>query len=394
MTENPTLLQRLTDIGRRSLGMRRRIPSAPPQPSERKKYKGYSQWRLVWRRFLRNRAGVAGGIVILFIAFCVFFAEFLSPHHVSTRYNEYTHMPPQRVHIFSEDGIHFPFVYAIHGYIDPDTGLRKYVEDRSTRHTIRFFTRGDRYSFYGLFESDIRFMGAGQGNPFFLLGTDRFGRDLFSRILVGGRVSFTVGLLAVFLSLTLGTMMGMISGYYGGVIDNFVQRTIEVIYSFPSIPILMALSALLPPQWPGYLTFMGIVTVLALVGWGGLAREIRGKTLAIRDSDFVLAARVSGSKDGRIIFRHVLPAMSSHVIVITTLAIPTFILSESTLSFLGLGIKPPMTSWGLLLSDAMNIYVLALYPWLLFPGLCILVTVLAFNFLGDGIRDATAPFGH
>lgn len=393
MTELNTFWQRLKDFGRRAIGRPPRNPAVAPVRSMGKQ--GYSQWRLVWRRFLKNKAGVVGGLVVLLIAVSVFLAEFIGPHHISTRYNEYTHMPPQQIRFISTEGFHLrPFVYGVRGYIDPDTGLRRYVEDRSVRYPIHFFVRGDTYSFYGLFESDRHLFGTGKGNPLFILGTDRFGRDLFSRILAGGRVSFTVGLLAVFLSLTLGTLMGMISGYYGGAIDNFVQRTIEVIYSFPSIPILMALSALLPPQWPGYLTFMGIVTVLAFVGWGGLAREIRGKTLAIRDNDFVLAAKVAGSKDGRIIRRHVLPAMSSHVIVITTLAIPSFILSESTLSFLGLGIKPPMTSWGLLLSDAMNIYVLALYPWLLFPGLCILVTVLAFNFLGDGLRDATAPFGN
>ena len=215
---------------------------------------------------------------------------------------------------------------------------------------------------------------------------------MLSRIIVGGRISLTIGLFAVTLSLTLGSVFGVISGFYGGTVDNVIQRMIELIFAFPSIPILMALSAVLPPEWPSHLVFMGIVTVLALVGWGGLAREIRGKTLSIRESDFVMAARVCGAKDGRILFRHLLPSMFSHIIVIATLAIPGFILGESTLSFLGLGIKPPMTSWGLLLSDAMNIHSLSLYPWLLIPGLCIIIAVLAFNFLGDGLRDAADPY--
>jgi peptide/nickel transport system permease protein len=198
--------------------------------------------------------------------------------------------------------------------------------------------------------------------------------------------------MAVTLSLTLGSIFGVVSGFYGGTIDNVIQRMIELIFAFPQIPILMALSAIIPPEWPSYLVFMGIVLVLALVGWGGLAREIRGKTLSIRESDFVLAARVCGAKDTRVLFRHLLPSMASHIIVIATLAIPGFILGEATLSFLGLGIKPPMTSWGLLLSDAQNIHSLSLYPWLLIPGGCIIITVLAFNFLGDGLRDAADPY--
>jgi peptide/nickel transport system permease protein len=354
---------------------------------------GYSQYRLLWRRFRRHRAGMAGGIAILLVVCASFLAEFLSPHHFNTRYFEYVHLPPQRVHFFSDEGFHLrPFVYGIKHWQDPQTALTRYSEDSARRLPLMFFVRGDRYSFYGLFESNLHLVGTGKGNPFFLLGTDRFGRDLLSRLLTGGRISLTVGLLAVFLSLTLGTTMGMISGYYGGRIDHFVQRTVELISAFPSIPILMALSAVLPPQWPSYLTFMGIVAVLSLVGWGSLAREIRGKTLVAREADYVLAARSCGARDRRIIFRHLLPSMWSHVIVISTLAVPRFILSESTLSFLGLGIKAPLTSWGLLLADAMNLHVLVLYPWLLAPGACILITVLAFNYFGDGLRDAAAPF--
>ncbi len=353
----------------------------------------YSQKRLIWKRFLRHKAGVAGGIIVLIACFCFLFAEFLAPHEVSRRYFQYVYLPPQGVHLFSEDGFHArPFVYGIKSVISAEDGLKRFYEDTTVRYPIYFFVEGDTYKFLWLFETDIHFFGTGKGNPFFLCGTDRFGRDMFSRLLSGGRVTFTVGLLAVFLSLTLGTTLGLISGYYGGVIDNLIQRTIELIFAFPSIPILMALSALLPPQWPSYLTFLGIITVLSFIGWGGLAREIRGKTLAISESDFVLAARVSGAKDRRIIFVHLLPSMFSHIIVISTLAVPGFILHESTLSFLGLGIKPPLTSWGLLLSDAMNLHALSLYPWLLIPGACILVAVLSLNFLGDGIRDAAAPY--
>ncbi len=352
----------------------------------------YSQRQLIWRRFKKHRAGVIGGCVVIFLYICVFLGEFLSPHDPAHRYYDYVHLPAQRIHIFSQDGIHWPFVYGIKKSFDLQTGVKTYTEDASVRYPVYPFARGAQYTFYGLFTTDIHLFGTGKDNPMFLLGTDRFGRDMLSRIIAGGRISLTIGLLAVFISLTLGSTLGVISGYYGGNIDNIIQRIIELIFAFPSIPILMALSAILPPEWPSHLVFMGIVTVLALVGWGGLAREIRGKTLSIRESDFVLAARVAGARDRRIIFRHLLPSMFSHIIVIATLAIPGFILGESTLSFLGLGIKPPMTSWGLLLSDAMNIHSLSLYPWLLIPGVCIIIAVLAFNFLGDGLRDAADPY--
>lgn len=353
----------------------------------------YSQRKLIWHRFKKHKAGVIGGYVVVALYVIVLFGELLSPHGVSHRYYKVVHCPPQRVHFFSNEGFHLrPFVYGIKGRLDRQTGIKKYSEDSAQKHPIYLFPKGDEYSFYGLFKWDRHLFGTGKDNPMFLLGTDRFGRDMLSRIIIGGRISLTIGLFAVFISLTLGSVLGVTSGYYGGTVDNLIQRLIELIFAFPSIPILMALSAVLPADWPSHFVFMGIVTVLSLIGWGGLAREIRGKTLSLRESDFVLAARVCGARDARIIFRHLLPSMFSHIIVIATLAIPIFILGESTLSFLGLGIKPPMTSWGLLLADAMNIHSLSLYPWLLAPGICIILAVLAFNFLGDGLRDAADPY--
>ena len=353
----------------------------------------YSQRRLIWRRFRKHRAGVAGGCVVLLMYLCILLGEFLAPHAVDRRYFAFVHAPAQRIHFFSPEGFHVrPFVYGIKGSLDRRTGLQRYTEDVHTRYPIRLFARGDAYVFYGLFRTDVHLFGTGTGNPMFLLGTDRLGRDLLSRIVVGGRTSLTVGFLGVLISLALGSAFGVISGYYGGWVDHLIQRWVELMAVFPHIPLWMALSAAVPPEWPSDRVFLGITAVLSLIGWAGLGREIRGKTLAIRDADFVMAARVAGATDRRIIFRHILPSMTSHVIVIATLAIPGFILGESTLSFLGLGIKPPMTSWGLLLSEAMNIRALSLYPWLLAPGGCIVAAVLAFNFLGDGLRDAADPY--
>ena len=353
----------------------------------------YSQRRLIWRRFKRHRAGVIGGWVVLVLYACVLLGEFLAPHAVDRRYYSFVHAPAQRIHFFSQEGFHLrPFVYGIKESLDRRTGIKRYTEDAGRRYPVSLFVRGDAYSFYGLFRTEVHLFGTGKGNPMFLLGTDRLGRDLLSRILVGGRTSLTVGLLGVLISIALGSAFGVISGYYGGWVDHLIQRWIELIAVFPHIPLWMALSAAVPPEWPSDRVFMGITVVLSFIGWAGLGREIRGKTLAIRDADFVMAARVAGATDGRIIFRHILPSMFSHIIVIATLAVPGFILGESTLSFLGLGIKPPMTSWGLLLSEAMNIHALSLYPWLLLPGWCIVVAVLAFNFLGDGLRDAADPY--
>jgi len=348
-----------------------------------------SQWRLMWRKFIRNQAAIAGGAVILLFYLSALFADFIAPYTLSTRFREYIYMPPQRVH-FINDGKFQPFVYGVKLTIDKD--LRKiYEPDLSQKIPIQFFAHGESYKLWGLFETDLHLFQA-PGGVISLLGTDRQGRDLFSRILIGSQISLTIGLVGVFLSLFFGSVLGVVSGYYGGKIDDLLQRLIELVRSFPSIPLWMALSAALPPNWPPLRVYFAITIILSLIGWTWLARQLRGKVLALRSEEFILAAKLAGASDARIIFRHLIPATLGHIIVVSTLAMPAMILAETALSFLGLGLRPPMTSWGVLLQEAQNIQSIALYPWVFTPAAFIAVCILAFNFLGDGLRDASDPY--
>jgi peptide/nickel transport system permease protein len=352
-----------------------------------------SQWGLMWRKFIRNRAAIVGGMIVVTFYLLALFADFLSPYTPALRSIK-AYMPPQRIHFF-HDGKFEPFVYGIVRARDPNTFKLIYTEDTSRVISIRFFHHAEPYKLFGLLPTDVHLFGveAGEGEEIVsLLGTDNQGRDLFSRILLGSQISLTIGLAGVLLSLLIGAVLGVASGYYGGWIDNSIQRLIEVVRAFPSIPLWMALTAALPPHWPPLRVYFAITVILSLVGWTWLARQLRGKVLALREEDFVLAAKLAGASDWRIIIRHLIPATLSHTIVISTLAMPGMILAESALSFLGLGIRAPLTSWGVLLQEAQNVQTIALYPWLLIPGLFVATAVLAFNFLGDGIRDASDPY--
>ena len=306
-----------------------------------------------------------------------------------------SYAPPTPIRIYDpEDGtFHWPFVYAQQAERNLTTLLLEFQEDRSERHPVRLFVRGSEYSVLGLFRSDIHLFGVeGDQARVSLMGSDQRGRDLFSRIIYGGQVSLSVGLVGGAIMVFLGAMIGTVSGYYGGWVDIAIQRVIETWRVFPEIPPWMALSAAIPATWPPEWVYAGIVVVLAFLGWTGLAREVRGLTLSVKKRDFVLAAQASGASTARIVRKHLIPTVTSHIIVTATLAVPVTILGESALSFLGIGVRPPMISWGLLLSDAFRVQVIALYPWMLFPALFILITVLAFNFLGDGLRDMADPF--
>jgi len=358
----------------------------------RERFATASQWQLLWWRFRRHRIAIVSLWFLAALYASLFVTEFLAPYHKDTRDPKHILAPPQTLHLFHEGHFVGPFVYGYRMTLDMTTLKRVYEEDRSRPQPLRFFCRGDPYRFWNLFEADLHLVCPAEGGTFFLLGTDRLGRDLFSRILYGARVSLTVGLFGIAVSFVFGLLLGGLSGYYGGWVDVLVQRAIEVIRSFPTIPLWLSLSAAMPVWWDPLWVYFGITIILGLIDWTGLARAVRSKVLALREEDFAQAARLVGAGPGRIIFRHLIPSFASHLIASATLSIPSMILGETALSFLGLGVRAPMTSWGVLLNDAQNIDVVALHPWLMLPVVPVILVVLAFNFLGDGLRDAADPY--
>jgi peptide/nickel transport system permease protein len=322
----------------------------------------------------------------------ILFVEFLSPYGLHSRNVDHIFAPPQRVHLFDKGEFIGPFVYAYDYKLDMETLRRVYTPNLETPQAIRFFCRGDSYKFWGLIEGQTHLFCPPNGGTLFLLGSDRLGRDMFSRILYGMRISLTIGLFGVSVSILLGILLGGLAGYYGGWVDDIVQRVIEVIRSIPHLPLWLALAAILPVNWSPILIYFGITIILGLIDWTGLARAVRSRLLSLREEDFCVAAELMGASPGRIIFRHLMPSFMSHLIASATLAIPGMILGETALSFLGLGIRAPIVSWGVLLNEAQNIQVVALYPWLMLPIVPVIIVVLAFNFMGDGLRDAADPY--
>jgi peptide/nickel transport system permease protein len=328
-------------------------------------------------------------MIALFYLIAIF-CEFVATQDPLKRTTEYIHVPPQRLHFFDERGFG-PFVYGLKFEEDARTWRRIYTEDPSVEIPIHFFVQGDPYRLWGLFESNIHLFGVKEG-PLFLFGTDDSGRDLFSRTMYGIRVSMSIGLVGVAFTFILGSVLGAISGYYGGVVDFAIQRIIEFILCIPAIPLWMALSAAVPKEWPPTQVYFAISIILSLIGWCGLARVVRGKMLELRQEDYISASRLAGASDAWLIFDHMLPGFISYLIVSLTLSIPGMILAETALSFLGLGLRPPAISLGVLLQQAQNIKTISLYPWLMLPGFFIFLAVLAFNFMGDGLRDAADPY--
>ena len=363
-----------------------------PLPSAEEQVYIASQWRLVWWRFKRHRLALVATATLVLFYLVATFAELIAIHHPLDSFAERAFVPPQRIHF---DGIR-PFVYGLKSGRDPVTLQRIHEPDESQKFHIKFFVRGYEYKMLGFFRTERHLFGvdAVDGKPmaFYPLGSDRMGRDMWSRIAIATRVSMSVGLVGVGLSLFLGILLGGISGYRGGRIDVAIQRVIEQIRSIPTIPLWLALAASIPQDWSIVKTYFAITIIISMIGWTTLAREVRGRFLSMRQEDFVIAARLYGSGQLRIIFRHMLPSFFSHVIAATTLAVPAIIIAETALSFLGLGLRPPAISWGVLMSEAQNIESIALAAWLLLPGLFVVVAVLAFNFMGDGLRDAADPY--
>ena len=355
-----------------------------------------SYWTLMWWKFRRHKmALISAGVVILLYLIAIF-CEAVAPYDPEDYFLKYKMAPPTKIHIRDAEGrFHLPFVYKIDRTQDPETYRDLYNEDTTTRYPITFFVRGSEYELWGLWKSDLHLFGLSvpqEEQGVFLLGADRLGRDLFTRMCYGGRISLSIGLVCVLLSVTVGIILGGISGYYGGRIDIVIQRVIEFIRTVPNIPLWMALSAAVPKDWPVVRVYFGITVLLSLISWTGMARVVRGRFLAMREEDFVLAARLAGSNEMRIILRHMLPSFLSHIIASLTLSIPSMILSETGLSYLGLGLRAPAISWGVLLRDAQNLRSLVLVPWVFLPALAVILTVIAFNFVGDGLRDAADPY--
>ncbi len=356
-----------------------------------------TQWQLMWWRFRKHRLAMTSGVVVVLIYLIALFAGFLAPTTPDHFRGDFTYAPPQRVHLWDHTptGRQLrPFVYAYKVEIEPEALRRVFVPDPESKLYLRLLVRGLPYKMLGFIETDRHLFGLDNpDDPLFIMGADVLGRDMFTRLLYGTRISMSIGLVGVAISLMLGVLLGGISGYYGGRPDNIIQRTIEFIRSVPTIPLWMGLAAALPTDWPPLRVYFGITIILSFIGWTDLARVVRGRFLSLRTEDFVIAARLDGVKELRIIMHHMVPSFLSHIIASLTLAIPNMILAETALSFLGLGLRPPIVSWGVLLKEGQNIRTVATAPWLLFTtGTAVFVAILALNFLGDGLRDAADPY--
>ncbi len=371
------------------------IVTADPEPAVEVEARVFvaPQWKLVWWKFRKHKLALLSAVVMILIYLVALFADFLSPFDPGQTNSTYLYAPPQSLHLVDAQGNWGLYVNGYTSKVDPVALRREFLVDPTNKVPVQFFAHSWPYKLFGLIKTDVHLLGTdGANQTFYLMGADRLGRDLLSRIIMGTRVSMSIGLVGVFLSLILGIFLGGLSGYYGGILDQLLQRTIDFLRSIPSIPLWMGLAAALPLDWPPEWVYFAITVILSLIGWTGLARVVRGRFLSLREEDFVTATRLDGANQYRIIFRHMLPAFTSHIIAAITLAIPGMILSETSLSFLGLGLREPVVSWGVLLQDAQDIRSIATAPWLLIPALAVVVSVLALNFLGDGLRDAADPY--
>lgn len=367
-------------------------PLAMSVPAVEERRESYGE--LVWRKFRKNKIAIVGAMLTTMLVFMAIFADFLSPTNAITPNMQYAYTRPQRLYFVSYDGkLHIrPFVFAQKQVLDAKTMLPTWEPDLSKPYPVRFFVQGYPYKLLGVIPSSVHLYGVDNGGTVFVLGTDKFGRDMWGRICMGARISLSLSVVATLIIIAVGATIGITSGYYGGWIDNVIQRFIEFLQSFPALPLWMALAAVIPITWDQRLIFVTMSAIFALLGWTPLARQIRGRVLALRETDFILAAKEMGASDRRIIFRHLFPNCLSHIIVVLTLTIPSIILSESFLSFLGIGIQEPLVSWGTMMREAQSLQTLGSNPWLMWPAAFIVIAVIGFNFLGDGLRDAVDPY--
>jgi peptide/nickel transport system permease protein len=367
-------------------------PKLDHEDVERVKVDVASQWQLMWWKFKRHKMAMVGGVVVIAYYLVALFANFFAPVHFQTYRAEYVYAPPQRIRLFL-DGKFTPYVLGYTFERDPVSFKKTWAIDESVVIPVGFLQHGEAYKLWGIIPGDLHLIGPKNADdPFYLLGSDKSGRDVFSRIIYSSRISLTVGLVGVVISLGLGILIGGLSGLVGGLLDNLIQRLIEILISIPTLPFWLALAAAVPLDWSPLQVYFMITIILSLIGWTGLGRVVRSKFLALREEDFILAATLDGVPRGRMILRHMIPSFLSHIIASVTLAIPGMILGETALSYLGLGLRPPVVSWGVMLQETQKVTVIAIYPWILFPALAVIIVVLALNFLGDGLRDAADPY--
>jgi peptide/nickel transport system permease protein len=359
---------------------------------EKEKYYTATQFQLMALKFRRHRLAIIGMVVLFIFLFIMVFCEFLAPYRPQSRDSEYIFGKPTKLHVRTEDGqLRSPFIYSVSTGFDRESMQIVLTEDTSLMYPLKLFAKGEPYKMWGLFKSDLHLFSV-EGGFLHLWGTDNMGRDVFSRVLYGTRTSLSIGLIGIFISFIVGLSIGGISGYFGGSVDNFFQRLIEFIRSIPTLPLWMSLAAVLPKEWSALRVYFAVTIILGFIAWTTLARRVRGKLISMREEDFVLAARIAGSSDLRIITRHMLPVFLSYIIVDLTVSFPAMILGETTLSFIGLGLREPVVSWGVLLQQAQNVKAIEQHPWLFLPSIFVVVSVLAFSLMGDGLRDAADPY--